>query len=331
MRSAWGVNPIWGTSAWNFERKVFIIQLLREHDARAQIVQCPPGMNRPGWFLSSLGLAAVGIILGMSARADAEPTLEVVVPDSGPRVNEPYDVTYVVSWTGAADAYAIMPPSFEGVDWAELTAAAAGVETTGSTHKVLQTLRLIGFEEGEYTIPAVSIAYAPLSSLLGSGASEQAAVELDTAGQSYETLQAEPIPVTVLPEARAWSWAIGIGVIVVLVLAVSGALIVARGRGSRASRESMDGGATLDQALRRAEQSRLDGDFYEFYRHLVDAAGFLPASKERQALVTRLRQTAQDVGYKGVRPRDEEMDGMLKDIERLRHRAQAASMAAAKG
>jgi hypothetical protein len=64
-----------------------------------------------------------------------------------------------------------------------------------------------------------------------------------------------------------------------------------------------------------ARRHRLDGDFYRFYQSLAAAArtAGTPASL---ALAPRMDERAQQVGYQGVRPTEDELDGAVKDIER---------------
>jgi hypothetical protein len=62
--------------------------------------------------------------------------------------------------------------------------------------------------------------------------------------------------------------------------------------------------------LHEARRHRLDGDFYAFYKTLQRAAQTL-GLEEAGALAQR----TQAVGYRGVRPTDDDMDGDIKRVE----------------
>ena len=68
--------------------------------------------------------------------------------------------------------------------------------------------------------------------------------------------------------------------------------------------------------MHSARQHRLDGDFYRFYLDLSRAAEALHATGEAPELAATFKTRAQEAGYKGARPTDDQMDGDLRDLER---------------
>jgi hypothetical protein len=60
----------------------------------------------------------------------------------------------------------------------------------------------------------------------------------------------------------------------------------------------------------------LDGHFYEYYLELARAVNALPAERKPAGLAETLQGRAQAVGYQGVRPTEDEMDGDFRDVER---------------
>jgi len=72
----------------------------------------------------------------------------------------------------------------------------------------------------------------------------------------------------------------------------------------------------VQEALHRARQRRLDGNFYEFYTELSQAAALPPLADKYPGLADLLKGRAQEVGYKGVRPTDDQMAGDFGDVER---------------
>ena len=69
-----------------------------------------------------------------------------------------------------------------------------------------------------------------------------------------------------------------------------------------------------------ARQRRVAGQYYAFYGALARAAQ--AAKQDGQELAERLHARAQDVGYTGARPTDDEMDSDLRELERLLSRYQ---------
>ena len=66
--------------------------------------------------------------------------------------------------------------------------------------------------------------------------------------------------------------------------------------------------------VHEARRHRLDGDWYAFYRALGRAMARL--RPEADALTRRFEARANEVGYGGIRPTDDELDGAMRDAER---------------
>jgi hypothetical protein len=67
--------------------------------------------------------------------------------------------------------------------------------------------------------------------------------------------------------------------------------------------------------LHEARRKRLDGDFYAFYQQLTAAVSVAQAHPDARALVTRLQERTREVGFKGIRPTEDELDGDAKAAE----------------
>ena len=72
----------------------------------------------------------------------------------------------------------------------------------------------------------------------------------------------------------------------------------------------------VQDALHKARQQRLDGQFYEFYVELSRAAGLVANGSEGRDVAVLIKAHAEEVGYKGLRPTDDQMDGDFGDVER---------------
>lgn len=67
--------------------------------------------------------------------------------------------------------------------------------------------------------------------------------------------------------------------------------------------------------MRAAKRLRIEGDYYGFYRELKRAVELgAPGETDVSSL---LETRAQDAGYRGVRPPEDQMDGDVRSVERL--------------
>ncbi|MBI1319633.1 MAG: hypothetical protein GC168_11900 [Candidatus Hydrogenedens sp.] len=138
--------------------------------------------------------------------------------------------------------------------------------------------------------------------------------KLETEGKTV-TVSIEPFEFEVVRDIRPflWSGVAALGVALVL------GLVAWAARRSRKPVEQAPGGTPAEQVqarLHQARQHRLDGDFYKVYLAFAEAAKILHPLVGEGPAPDALQRRAQEVGYKGVRPTDDEMDGVARDLER---------------
>jgi hypothetical protein len=254
-----------------------------------------------------------------------EPKVRVIPPKSPPHVNQPFELTYEISWSGGPEEFSILPLEFEPVTWAELEAGPIRSGVWEGKNSVFHTLRIIPKVSGKFEVPPVKIGY--LIPGVSSAASTESnaghqhahpAAEDQEQGPSYPTLRAAAVPMQVRPASRlSWYLAGGGGLILVL-----GGLFWALYANRRVPAGAPAGPPRIDiggaqAALHTAKHHRLDGKYYEFYRSLVHAVRLVQGGNAAEALRARLEAQANEVGYKGLRPTDDAMDGAQKDVDRL--------------
>ena len=308
---------IWGIRAFTSISKLFIIKRL--------------GESFDGHGLCSLGvmefrirsLSAVGIVLsfcllvGVQVVFAQAPVLEVRLGQERPRVNHPFEVTYETRWDGEADAFAIVPTEVEGVPWAEARTVRTTTRSEDGTFIVAQTVEFIAREAGEFEVPPFVVGYFDPALL-----AEEEAVEGEERGlPDQRFLRAAGFTVKVRPGAGRYVF-YGTAAALVAGLSAMG-WWVARRRGQlelAAGTVAASRPETVPASMNLARQQRLDGKFYEFYKELGRGASLLSASAEARRLCEKLEHEANEVGYRGVRPTDDDMDGALKDLERAYRR-----------
>jgi hypothetical protein len=256
-----------------------------------------------------LALLAMPLLLHAWSATAAAPALEVQLADTKAMPNVPFPVQYIVRWEGAPDEWAILPPRVDPPDWgtAELHSVqsthADGVSTV--TFEVLYTPE----QPGTHRLPELAFFYDPPSEL--SGPAENA----EETG-SGAALLAERQEIQVSPPPPRWLIP-AVSVAVLLSLAV---ILFFVQRQRRPKQRPKAGTSPLDQmqeALHTARRRRLDGDLYAYYRELVRAAEFISDDAEAKQLLEKFRTRTQEVGYKGMRPSDDILEGDMRDVERL--------------
>jgi len=75
----------------------------------------------------------------------------------------------------------------------------------------------------------------------------------------------------------------------------------------------------VQQRLHEARRHRLDGDFYAYYLCLSRAAAICGRGAQDE-LGTKLKERARQVGYQGLRPSDDELDSVFRDVEKALRR-----------
>lgn len=219
-----------------------------------------------------------------------------------------FPVDYTVSWTDSDGDYVVLPPELPMLDWGTATLQELVVSGTNETRL---TVAYRTKEAGTYTVPAFDIRL-----LEGSTETEAtiAKVEEGTPAQVVEAAATE----VVFRDSRTGLWVGGI----VTFLALAGGLIWYRARKHRLTSPAESGLSPAERAqelLHEARRSRLDGDFYAFYRALSSALTCIEtnASESHAALIEKMKRAIDDTGYRGIRPSDDVMEGDFKDVERL--------------
>jgi hypothetical protein len=252
-------------------------------------------------FVPLLWVHAMGVAMG-------EPAL------TGPAVAEgftgaPLKLSYSVQWQGAPGDYVVFPAEVTPPEGISARVAAVEARVDGDSVTVVQTLLLECAEPLTGQWPPVSVAWAP--------------AEPVTAGNPplRHVLEAPAVPLRIRDYDQVRQRYVGMGAAVILGLGAVGFLLLWR-RSRRPS--ATDAGLTPAErqrmALHEARQHRLDGDFYGYYRALSGAAKLTSDT----ALIDRLAQRTRAVGYQGVKPVDDELDGDFKDVERAFARSREA-------
>jgi len=270
--------------------------------------------------------------------AGAEPELKVIPQDGPAHPGHAYRIVCEVSWAGNASDYTILPAEADPVDWGTvaLTEVKAFVrdDAAGARNIVSQTIEITPQfvkprqtvastsippnKTGSFKTPAIRIAYfTPEATPPAESAAPPAAAPgtVPPVSSASPSLGADPFDLMVCPD-RTPIWISG-GLGASLLLTALGWWSVRRLRRPQPTLPKTPADLSdVQQAMHSARQHRLDGDFYRFYLDLSRAAEALHATGEAPELAATFKTRAQEAGYKGARPTDDQMDGDLRDLER---------------
>jgi hypothetical protein len=253
-------------------------------------------------------IALLTVILVYAAPlATAEVTVTVSAQKYAALPGDVFPVVYTVYSSDGDEDFVVLPPELPALEW--------GTANVMDLHAADREIRFtVGYRAdtaGAYTVPGLTIR---LAKDLDPATTAITKLEDATPTQVVET---DPVQV-VFRKPRMALW---IGGIVLVLLVVAG-LVTFRLRTSGNATLEDPGLSPLEQAQERlhdARRSRLDGDFYAFYRALHSALTCMAAHspEPHTALREKIKRAIDDTGYRGMRPSDDVLEGDFRDVERI--------------
>ena len=253
-----------------------------------------------------------------------EPELKVIEPDKGLPLGEPFTVRYQLAWRGDPDDFVIAGPAIDSFGWGTAEPVEVTSETIDDTYVMTHLVKFnpTTGEPGEQQVPAVTFSYfdpetanPPGPAQAETDPSRPDAGPTPNAGPTLDarpTLRASPFSVT-LRARRTGGWvSAGLGALVIVLAGAAMALYRTRRGGSATAASTGSAAETASKLVNQARQSRLDGNYYDYFNVLSRAAAELSDPELRG----RLEQQAQVVGYQAARPMDDDLDGAMRDVER---------------
>jgi len=256
----------------------------------------------------------VVLFLGCGCLALAsEPELKVTPQEGDGRPGRPYRIECEVSWEGEPDEYAVAAAEADAIDWGELVVREARSFVRDGRNVVAQTVEITPKATGEYKTPELRISYLIPET---TSPAEPVAPEAAPSDSSVPpALRADPLPLFVRP-SRTLVWLLG-GLGASLFFLGAGWWLAQRRRSHQPAPQppSPADRVAVQTSLHQARQRRLDGNHYEYYQILGRVA-----SEIDPELAASLKSRAEAVGYRGVRPTDDEMDSDWRALERALRR-----------
>lgn len=257
------------------------------------------------------------LIAGASLVASADvPTLSGVVTNGEfATPNQAYSVVYEITWEGDPGEYLIAPPEVEAFTWGTARVARSRATAREGLNVLYYTLEFTAEGPGTYEIPGITFRYFTPDQVPQPGPTESGPGDAGQADAEFPMLRAEPISLIVRAPSTVPLPALVTGALLAC-CALAGAWVFARRRRRGTPPAQVDPLAEVSAMVHAARGRRLDGDYYAFYCEMLKAVQRLEPGSAVGALQTALKNRAREVGFKGVRPTDDEMDGVERDVER---------------
>jgi hypothetical protein len=275
----------------------------------AHFLLCPKIMFTTMMNCEKCCLVILGIFLVWHTAFAAEPTLEsrTVAPQTRVLAGQPCSVEYILEWQGSRDACIVLPLEVSQPEWGHAELAATRTEQDGERWRVTQVVEYRASKAGKFSIAPVE-------------------VQVITANQpivgAFENTPATRVK---LPETAItvvnppnWKFRGGIGAVAALIAATLLALWIYRRRKAVPPGQEEDVVAIARELQHHARRCRLDGDLYACYQSLLKSAEALQSINiEAKGVADAIRPRIPAVGFGGVRPTDDEMDSLFRDVERI--------------
>lgn len=265
-------------------------------------------------------LAAVFLTLGTRvARAEEAPEIVLDAPAGSVRAGEAFEAAARVTWKGDSARFVLSPGALDNPTWGE--AAWERVEARKTSEGVEQRFvaRFTAKEPGAVSLPDLRVNYTdptekPVAAPPAPGADPNAPAPAPE--PVLHTLKAEGASINVHADRRWLYPYLFLGVMALGLLIAFASIWYGRRKNAQAAQaDALAPWETADAALHAARRHRLDGDFYKFYRELQRLVEEL-GGELKSEFGKKFQQRAQEVGYQGSRPTEDELESVMKDIER---------------
>lgn len=245
--------------------------------------------------------------------------------------NQAFPVVYEITWSGDPSAFLIAPPEVEALSWGTGRVVQSQSNEREGLNVLYYRLEFTAEGPGNYEIPGIAFRYFTPDQVAQPGPTQSDPGE--TTGQAdadAPMLRAEPILLIVrAPNTVPVPTLVAVAILACCVLA--GVWFFVRRRSWVTPPSQADPLAEVSATMHTARGRRLDGDYYAFYGEMLKAVQHLEPGTAVRALQTALSDRGREVGFTGVRPTDDEMDGVERDVERAVSKARMAAESPARG
>ncbi|HPX41333.1 MAG TPA: hypothetical protein PLF51_12925, partial [Candidatus Hydrogenedentes bacterium] len=99
------------------------------------------------------------VMSGLSVAAVSQPTVERISDTPAACFKQAFEVRWEVRWHGAPDAYTILPPEFDDVEWAAVTPGPVEALVRDGVNVVQQSVLVTPNQLGSFEVPEIRVGY----------------------------------------------------------------------------------------------------------------------------------------------------------------------------
>ena len=250
--------------------------------------------------------------LEVSSFAEKEHWVDIQQKDKNILAKQRFEILVNIKAEKEENPYCFFPPEFEN-DKENLSLNVKKMGTRESEREVNLEICIEGIaqEAGEYTIGPMRIPYILLSADMETEFIKDNTRVIPTSYWEVPSLQIK------VRDERFFKYKryayIGVGIIL---FSVSSIFMVLFYR-NRMKNQPIKAEITMSDSLHVARKYRLDGNYYEYLKTLLEIVKRLQEKKGDKELLNleqKLKEKINEVGYKGITPTEQEMDFFWKEV-----------------
>ncbi len=252
------------------------------------------------------------IFLGFVSFADTKPLIDIQKKDKDILAKQKFEILVSIKVKKQENPYCFFPPEFESRN-EKLSLEVSKLATHESENEVNLEVIIVGLaqESGEYTIGPMRVPYILLSEDVQSEFMKDNTRVIPASYWDIPSLQIEVKDKKII-KLRKYIF-IGAGIFLIILASVFSYFFF----GNTNKKQTTNVVMTFDEYIHKARKYRLDGNYYEYLKTLLEIIQKLQGKEKINELLSleqKLKEKMNEVGYKGINPTEPEMDLFWREV-----------------
>lgn len=251
-------------------------------------------------------------LLEVYSFADAKPSIDISTKEKNILAKKNFEILIHINAKKENEPYCFFPPEFENQS-ENLLLDIKKIGTKESENEVNVEILIEGIaqEPGEYTIGPMKIPYILLSSNIEAEFVKDSTSVIPTSYWDVPSLQIKVKSIAFLKYRNFIFVIVGTSI---LFMTISLSILLYRNKNKR---QMLKAEVSFNESLHVARKHRLDGNYYEYFKTLLEIINKLQGKDKNTELINlekKLKEKINEVGYKGINPTEQEMDLFWKEV-----------------
>lgn len=252
------------------------------------------------------------VFLGFVSFADTKPLINIQKKEKNIIAKQKFEILVSIKTEKKENPYCFFPPEFESRN-EKLSLEVDKLATHESENEVNFEVIIVGLaqEPGEYTIGPLRVPYILLSEDIQSEFMKDNTRVIPTSYWDIPSLQIEVKDEKII-KLKKYIF-IGAGIFLIILASVFSYFFF----GSINKKQTTNVLMIFDEYIHHARKYRLDGNYYEYLKTLLEIIQKLQEKEKINELLSleqKLKEKMNEVGYKGTIPTEQEMDLFWKEV-----------------